>query len=380
LPDYQKARINYNSGWHAIGAMQTAPFHVNVSATASNIQGVLSNGYGNYNGDLPEGVVDDRAYIGTNSIYVYDYGQLAVNPLNKGKWVAVNISGTDNDEHVSIAPYAGMMVQIKDPDPEGTNHTTTLSFAASGRKTTKAVHVDGDNVSGHFRSDVTTAIPFLRLQLYNTADGHSENKDLLRVILKQGSSNDFKGGEDGLKFFGGDTPEFGTVVTNAESTVTVTNDYRATFADREEIPVSLWIKESGNYSIEFTKIREFDKPIYLVDKTTEIVTELIEGEVYEFQASATTAPVENRFALRAGGTTELPASVFNKILVYAANNRVYVKNLVIGDNVSIYTVAGQLVETLHATSSETSVALPSAGVYVVKVSGSESVVAKIINK
>jgi hypothetical protein len=345
FPAHQQDRKNFNSGWHAIGAMQTAPFHVNASATESNIKDV------------------------TNCIYVYDYTQ-AKNQLNKGKWVAVNISGVDNDENVSIAPYAGMMVQIADPG--GEDHTTALSFAATGRKTTEA--------GGHFRSNVSPAIPFLRLQLYNTADDNLANKDLLRVILKQGSSNDFKGGEDGLKFFGGNAPEFGTIVTNAASTVIVTNDYRTSFADKEEIPVSLWIKESGNYTIKFTMVREFDKPIYLVDKNTETLTELIEGQVYEFQASATEKPIDSRFALRAGGTTELPASVFNKIIVYTTDNQVYIKNVTEGDRVEIYNIAGQLVETLRVTSSDISVALPGKGVYVVKVTGSESVVTKIMNK
>jgi hypothetical protein len=254
------------------------------------------------------------------------------------------------------------MVQVSDLA------SSAIIFKGSGRiKEPKA---------NHFRS--ASVIPYLNLQLSKTTD--LMKQDELSIILKSGSSNDFQSGEDGLKFFGGTNPEFAVILPNAESAVAVQHDFRATFVDNEEIPLALWIKESGNYSIQLTDIQDFNTQVYLVDKDMETITDLTADGSYHFQASATTTSVNDRFVLRAGSTTELPASVFNKITVYATNNQVYIKNLTVGDNVSIYNLAGQLVETWRATSPDTSVALPAAGVYVVKVSGAESVVAKIINK
>jgi hypothetical protein len=334
----QPARRNYNYGWHGIGTMQTAPFHLNKSKLESYV--LDQNG---------------KNILG---LYVYQY-------LDKGgKWVAINMSGTDNVENVSVAPYAGMMIQIA--------NSTNIYFHSDGRQ----LQEDG----GHFRSDASESVPHLRLSLYNAETPDNVNADIVRVIVKPEFDNGFQPGEDGLKFFGGSDPEFGLMIPNADKTVAVTNDYRAVWTDKEEIPISLWVKEDGDYTIELAKIAGFNKPVYLVDKATETITELTPDAVYNFHASASALPVEDRLALRTGGTTGLPASVFNKILVYAADNQVHIKNATAGDKVSIFNISGQLVETWRATSPDTSVALPAKGVYVVKITGSESVVAKIINK
>jgi hypothetical protein len=339
-------REKYNYGWHAIGTMQTTPFHLN-NQSASNISGFITDGSG--------GMTINNVYL-----YLVTHKDGAGN-VEAGKWVAKKIGGGSGiDDDISIAPYTGMMVQV--------SQTSTVAFAGAGRSKNPA--------GTHFRS--ATTIPYLNLQLSDATD--RANLDELSVILKPGSSNEFMSGEDGLKFFGGTLPEFSLMIPNVTGSVAVTNDYRATWVDNEEIPISLWIKADGNYSMQLTDIQGFDTPVYLVDKYLETITELTAEANYDFQASATDEPLNDRFALRAGATTGLPSSVFNKVLIYAAEGRVYIENLTIGDKVAIYNLTGQLVETLRATSPDTSVALPAKGVYVVKVTGSESVVSKIINK
>jgi hypothetical protein len=150
------------------------------------------------------------------------------------------------------------------------------------------------------------------------------------------------------------------------------------FTAKDKIKLGVQIKQAGNYTFKMADFRGYagsDKIIYLVDNG---IANLIspDGE-YSFQASAGT--FDDRFELRAGTTTDIP-NLTSKVYVYAANHKLHVTGLTAGDQVSVYNVAGQLVETWRATSSDASVELPAAGVYIVKVSGSESVVAKIINQ
>jgi hypothetical protein len=341
-------RYELNFGWHGIGTMQTAPFQLN-STNATHITG---------------------NHIG-NSIYTYDYDNQV--------WKAVVFSHLDMPEEqrgtVAVSPYAGIFVQLQ--ATVGHGNTTFATFAGAGRRKEAA--------AGHLRSSASSSHPYLGLKLHSSATMDLTDADALCVILKAGSSNDFKGGEDGLKYFGGKTsktPEFGALVYNGANPVAVTNNFRVDFAENEEIPVSLWIKETGDYTITTTSIDGYDQPVYLVDKATATLTELLPDMRYDFQASATSAPVTDRFALRAGvsGTTGLPASVFNKILIYAADNHLYIKNATVGDNIAIYNLAGQLITSLTANAPEFSQPLPAKGVYVVKVSGLESVVTKIISK
>jgi hypothetical protein len=347
LTYYSSAHAS-NAGWNAIGHLHTTNFHItgayDTDPNVSVANGVTSSeGHGD-NGD--------------GLIYV----------LENGVWKAKVVFSTEtHTPNVSVSPYAGLMIQIADD--------TDVTFLQSGRKL-------ATGAGAHFRSSAANELPegvsTFDLQLYKT--GKIENADVLTVQTHPNKTNSYDIATDALKFFGTSsslTPEFYTIIPNYGSAqINVLNAW----SEQLEVPVGLRIKEAGNYTIDLADIRGLDgTTVYLIDKSTGKSQAITDG-AYSFDAAAGT--IENRFALRGTtpGTTDLPASVFNKTTVYAADNNVYVKNLTVGDQVSVYNVAGQLVETLRATSPDTSIALPAKGVYVVKVSGAESVVTKIINK
>lgn len=69
-------------------------------------------------------------------------------------------------------------------------------------------------------------------------------------------------------------------------------------------------------------------------------------------------------------TTSVSDISADDILVYAVSGSILIKNVCIGQTVSVYTVAGSLVKTVSAVSGEMEVSVPSSGAYLVKIDDS----------
>jgi hypothetical protein len=216
------------------------------------------------------------------------------------------------------------------------------------------------------------------LDLYGSNDS---DPDYLRVLTSEKYSDAYVVGEDADKIFRDEKdlhPEFYTILENEPMQFNRLHALTPT----DEIPVGLILKENGEYTIELNKDKMIgyegtDLNIYLVDKYNGNLWHNLLEKSYTFNASGT---IEDRFVLRVANAPTGILTPNSNIIVYADGNAAHVRNLTIGDEVSIYNINGQLVSRGTANTSEQSYRLPGTGVYVVKVAGSETFVSKVINK
>ncbi|MDR1876177.1 MAG: T9SS type A sorting domain-containing protein [Flavobacteriaceae bacterium] len=330
-----------NGGWSILGAQQTASYQI----IDGNLTFTEKSKYGTSNEPV-------------KIFYVYKYTVDSNSPNGgDGQWELQEI-GIDD---IILSPFSVFMAQPTEPEDASLGLNMTI-------------HVEGvGDLAPSFRSNEVKRNSLIELILQGNT-----GSDWLRIRTSDDSSNAYRVGEDAIKIFKGSnatSPEFYMMVENSPIVINRLHSVN----ENEEIPVGLITKENDTYTIGISRLDGFENTdIYLIDKLLKKDHNLRDGE-YAFESGK--ANTENRFALRIGSAiTGLQPSVTNDLIIYAADNTAYVKNLTEGDEVSIYNVAGQLVNHSKATSADQTYRLPGSGVYLVKVKGSKTIVSKIVNK
>ena len=263
-----------------------------------------------------------------------------------------------NWDDILMSPYTGCFYQI--------GEDTTLGYLKEGRD-----FFEGD-IS--FRNDKKQKAYTDIIELNLDKDG--ESKDLLRVISGENYSNDFVAGEDAIKMF---TP----ILTNPDFYCVVNDNsviYNKIPATQNEVPLGIRTGESGTYTIRLNTQYGYEgKNIILEDKELNVTQDLA-VESYSFSAGKINT--KDRFVLRfADNYTNIDNPESGNIIVYTENNTVYVRNIAEGDLVQIYSTGGSLVKSEVASNSEISIPLGYiSGVYIVKITGSKSLVTKVVIK
>jgi hypothetical protein len=322
-------------GWNFVGSNRTATYTLLPEHTSYDVEG----------GSIDKQITFLYAYIPNakgEGDGVYDYVEL------------------ENGVGANLSPYAGYFIQVGGEDAEDItegSHAISLYWKHSGLTHTT------DNI--YRSSNVPTNLVELSLQ----GEG-STSSDKLSVRKSDRYSNKYSLGEDAPKLFNHSAPaEFYTLLGNTPMRA---NKYQSIDSD---IPVGLRVYQEGTYTISLSDFSGFDEDIYLIDKDANQIQNLAQGD-YVFNASAST---DDRLFLHFGSVTGIQTPT-SKISVRVENNTAYVKNIKVGDQVSIYNISGQVISRGVATSSEQSYPLAGTGAYVVKVTGSESYVSKILNK
>ncbi|GHT88522.1 hypothetical protein FACS189474_3910 [Bacteroidia bacterium] len=293
---------------------------------------------------------------------IEDMGIMSIHTINQlGKWIPQDISSSS----LLVSPYIAYFVQLGTyGEPEDIeNHITGFLY---NKKSGLTYQNTGLRSSQH-------PDKILELKLED-GDGYSDYTDALSIIQSDRYRNRYVGGEDALTMLisnSAQIPEFYALVEN----VPVSIDRIQTIDS--DIPVGVNLKRDASYTIGISQLKGFeDTDIYLIDKATGTSHNLSDGD-YTFQAAKGTT--DDRFALHFGSITAIQTPN-SQISVFVENNTAHVKNIKVGDTVSIYNVGGQLISQGVASSSEQSYRLAGTGIYIVKVSGSESFISKVINK
>ena len=274
-------------------------------------------------------------------------------------------------------------IDTEDPEEDNKMSPYGVYFIQVGKNA--APHIpEGNVVGGIFHYNIGLGKSFETSDLRSTA---AETTDALRLQLsfngevtdqltvKQGThySNTYSLGEDNPKMFNRVFPEFYTILEDIPMAI---NRYRLITQD---IPLGLALNKPGEYAIGINKLTGFENyNFYLVDHLDSKIYNLWDAD-YTFTSNAITD--NTRYALR---ITSEPTTIVTQgdsnVLVYVTNNVAYVANLKVGDNVNIYDVAGKLISQNKAISSEVSYPLAGPGVYVIKVTGSQTAISKVINQ
>ena len=113
--------------------------------------------------------------------------------------------------------------------------------------------------------------------------------------------------------------------------------------------------------------------VWLIDYALRRYTNLMEED---YTASIEPGTNNTRFAVRIGGFPKTGADGKRQYVVFATDRTLYVRGLVSGDKITVYTSSGKLVRTVTATGSEFTMPLPVISGYVVKVNDTSH---KVIN-
>lgn len=314
---------DFDNGWVFIGNQKSTSFHLIHDHLESYTQ------------------LDELPSFGF--AYFYD--------KSKNDWtITHDLDPRAEDDDVLMSPYVGFFTQLK-----GNEHGQDIEFGflSSGRRL--------NNSHPNLRSGISNTYDALELKLQKEGDS---TFDKLRVVMGDEYSDSFQIGEDAPKMLSAITSQFYTLLEGAPI---IFNKMKPT---TDEIPVGVKIREAGHYTISINDQKGFeDARFYLIDKQTNREYDL-SNEDYVFDSEAVST--DDRYALRIlKGATSTEMVESSGILVYTNNKTVHVRNIEAGDQVTIYSISGQLVEKETTTSDSYVKELPE-GVYVVSVTNSGS--------
>ena len=337
------------AGWNVLGHKNTANFEL------------YQDNMIVYGMDVSNAAIPVDAEVNGPVLGVYIHKSNPVGNPVEGYWETIDMEDIGEDNKLS--PYGVYFTQIG---------KIAAPFLKSGDPDGRMLHYNiglGKSFQPGLRLDEVKPIDVLRLQLsYN-----GEVTDKLTV--KQGAkyNNAYSLGEDNQKMFNRISPEFYTIL---EGIPMVINRYRSITQD---IPLGLALNQSGQYSIAIDQIDGFENSyVYLVDYTNDKIYNLMDSD-YLFDSNVITD--NTSYALRiTNDPTIISTQGDSNVVIYVSNNTAYIANLKAGDNVSIYDVAGKLISQNKAISHEVAYPLAGPGVYVIKVTGSQTAISKVINQ
>ena len=194
--------------------------------------------------------------------------------------------------------------------------------------------------------------------------------DLLTVNPDEGAPKDisYSLGRDGVKWMMTDAPQL-YLLSAAKSRLSLLG----AAPTEVDIPLGVRIPEDPRY-VDMPRYFTFSLPepdafkdythVWLIDRALNRVTNLVEANY----AAALSAGTENsRFYLRIGGFP-FGNDQRREYIVYAYDRRLYIRGLVEGDQIRVYSTTGQLILSTTAKDPEFTAELPQpAGIYAVRV-------------
>ena len=146
-----------------------------------------------------------------------------------------------------------------------------------------------------------------------------------------------------------------------------------------DIPLGVYVPQNDQMANDFTfslpekEAFEGYRYVWLIDYALRRYTNLMEED---YTASIEPGTNNTRFAVRIGGFPKTGADGKRQYVVFATDRTLYVRGLVSGDKITVYTSSGKLVRTVTASGSEFTMPLPVISGYVVKVNDTSH---KVIN-
>ncbi|MDR0833018.1 MAG: hypothetical protein LBN93_02355 [Candidatus Symbiothrix sp.] len=305
---------------------------------------------------LSSGTAGSNLTLSANPSWNQEIYYLGKTKNGEGKqgWIGHNLS-LDGD--VNIPPYVSFFVQAPNSTTPGANQN--FVFAPDGLDILDANPSD-------FRSAAHIDADVLRLTLSN-----AHQTDKAYIVLGDQYKNEFS-------LFDGDATKFDngagfvqlwSVAGNETAEVnTLTRGDKA-------VQLGVALPTAGDYTIQLADVKNGQnfKSVVLEDKGV-AVADLLAGESYTFNAASPAKT--DRFVLRIDQSATGSGIATAGVYAYVEAGKLFVNGLTAGDKVSVYTVSGQLV----ASSDNYQPVAVAKGVYLVKVTGSDSKVLKVLSK
>ena len=142
-----------------------------------------------------------------------------------------------------------------------------------------------------------------------------------------------------------------------------------------DIPLGVKILEEDDYTFSLPEKDAFAdyKHVWFIDYAHNKYTNLLKED---YTVSLSAGEENNRFALRIDGFPKVDKNGNRKYLVYAHGGILYVRGIMEGDQITIYSPSGKLVYSTTATGTEFTMPLPDTTGYFIKVNDSSH---KVVN-
>ena len=136
-----------------------------------------------------------------------------------------------------------------------------------------------------------------------------------------------------------------------------------------DIPLGVRIPESSSFTFSLPEKEAFADYgyVWLIDYAKNRYTNLLEEE---YDVEIENGVHNKRFAVRIGGFPKTDKNGKRQYIVFASDGTLYVRGLVAGDKITVYSPTGQLVCQATASTSQFSMPLIYQNGYVVKVNDS----------
>ena len=330
-----------SDGWNAIGGLNSTNFFI-------------SNSTVNY-------IVDPDDPIAKKIVYYWSYG-----PMWEEIWLQspVDNSGT-------LRPYAPIFLK--------TNIKTRLDRSAGGG----FAYLNGitlESTAPVFRASQRINSNVLGLWLTNKKDDSKRSR--IFFDFTDNASRFFSGSKDGVRqdTWSDEVPIVWSL-TQSETRQMVPLFVKGIPYSANEVSLGVNIPATGEYvfSLEEFMNDAMVTTAVLWDKVTNSKTDLLKQD-YSFQVTGSLNK-EDRFVIIFGDviTSIDPSLRTSSVYAYTDNNILTVKNLLQGDKIQVYDLAGRIIASGIASGDSFSATLNQKGVYIVNARGGEKIL-KVVNK
>jgi len=285
----------------------------------------------------------------------------------------------------TMRPYAPMFVQT---DSSYLNNTSKQSYSSGGGFQflgANGITLDPESTSSQeqvlFRATSNAPYDLVRL---NLTDDKS-NLALAYFKFDNSYNTSFNGTEDDLMITttSATKPIVYSLVAPSGSTENLPVFNNGLPYTESVVPLGVNIPVTGTYTFSLSEIlvkNSITSAVLKDTKNNNQKTELLQGDIYTFQANA--GVDENRFLLYFNSKvmTSIDQVGTSEVYAYANNNTLTVKNLSEGDKVQVVDVAGRVFASGIATGNTYSTTLNQKGVYIVNVRGEKVTTLKVLNK
>ncbi|MCL1938750.1 MAG: DUF6383 domain-containing protein [Candidatus Azobacteroides sp.] len=267
------------------------------------------------------------------------------------------------------SPYVPFFVQVRGGDNSG-NATIAAHFYKDGVTISDAVPTDF-RASEAANEDVICSLTL-------RSDLRDDDSDDIYLVFGDKYKDEYRIQEDAVKMFSNNEPQ---LWANVNSIQLFAN---ALPRDGEGKVVNLGfsVPKAGQYTFEFANKLgdgQFVKKAILEDKTTGTQTDVL-TKTYSFTANDA-SKASDRFVLYVNrSATGIDAVESPTVYAYVQDGRLTVKNVANGDKIQVVDLAGRVVASGIAQSSEFSTLLNQKGVFIVNVKGEKNAVLKVLSK
>jgi hypothetical protein len=279
----------------------------------------------------------------------------------------VSLAGLSPDE-VTLGPYTPFYIQdVTTNNNPGTWATSTFTFKGVSGLSLESTRFRSANDENSIKD-----------QLYFALSSNKDDSfDRLYLNFTNGYGESFRAVEDGMKMsrFDGKPTVWSLDETNKELFVN-----GLPMKDDRDVKIGFSVPEAGDYTISLDALLQQDvRNAVLVDNVANKKVNLLQTS-YSFNTGVVESNNDRFVLLINSSYTDIPLVETDAPYAYVKDNLLTIKNLLEGDRIQVWDLAGRMIVSAKVSGKEFSTVLIQKGIYVVSVKGAKTSILKVLNR